>query len=570
MSILAQDTIVISPKTVNEIKQDIEDLKGATDCADVVGTKAELDAYDTSKLTDQSIVKVLQDESQNYAQTYYRYSKSSDSFTLIGELGPFYTKDESDVLLGGKVDKTDTENQVYVTDSSGNQTTARYSIPAVASSIVKRTTTGQITVQETPSADADATSKKYVDDADSGKVDKVSSASKVYGTDSSSNQTTYDISTNATASTIAYRAGSGTLTVGTPTSNYHATTKKYVDDGLSGKVDKTDTENQVYGTNSAGAQRTLEYSNTTVANSIAQRDANSQLNVALTPTADNNSTSKKYVDDRVNAAIAEAVVFKGVVADQTALPQSGNTNGDMYWITAFVSPAPTGMTVGRSGSAIYKGDPDNKFEYTEDAIYQPDEQTIDLNGNGKLYTKVSSVANNSLTTQNDGLHVDISNKVDKVTTTNRVYGTDANGAQTTYDKNSFGQVDDVKVDNVSVVNNKIASIDLSGKQNKPTITASTTATLSVTLTDNTIFNNTNAGLTTLTITNPTTPTADFASQINFTSGSTATVVNASNIIWMGDNVSEIAGFVPRTNCRYTIDFVYDGSNIRGYIQGVSL
>ena len=75
MSILAQDTIVISPKTVKEIQQEIEDLKGATDCADVVGTKAELDAYDTSKLTDQSIVKVLQDESQNDAQTYYRYNK---------------------------------------------------------------------------------------------------------------------------------------------------------------------------------------------------------------------------------------------------------------------------------------------------------------------------------------------------------------------------------------------------------------------------------------------------------------------------------------------------------------
>jgi len=41
---------------------------------------------------------------------------------------------------------------------------------------------------------------------------------------------------------------------------------------------------------------------------------------------------------------------------------------------------------------------------------------------------------------------------------NKVYGTDANGAQTTYDKNSFGQVDDVQVDGTSVVTNKIASL----------------------------------------------------------------------------------------------------------------
>ena len=120
MSILAQDTIVISPSTVNKIESEIEELRGATDCADVVANKAALDAYDTSKLTDQSIVKVLQDESQNDAQTYYRYSKSSDSFTLIGELGPYYTKSEDDALLAKKLDKTDIASQVYGTDAQAN------------------------------------------------------------------------------------------------------------------------------------------------------------------------------------------------------------------------------------------------------------------------------------------------------------------------------------------------------------------------------------------------------------------------------------------------------------------
>lgn len=49
-------------------------------------------------------------------------------------------------------------------------------------------------------------------------------------------------------------------------------------------------------------------------------------------------------------------------------------------------------------------------------------------------------------------------KVDKVSTANRVYGTDSNGDQTTYDKNSFGQVDDVKVGTTSVVSNKVATL----------------------------------------------------------------------------------------------------------------
>lgn len=51
------------------------------------------------------------------------------------------------------------------------------------------------------------------------------------------------------------------------------------------------------------------------------------------------------------------------------------------------------------------------------------------------------------------------NVVMRVSTANRVYGTDSTGAQTTYDKNSFGQVDDVKVNGTSIVTNKIANLN---------------------------------------------------------------------------------------------------------------
>lgn len=55
------------------------------------------------------------------------------------------------------------------------------------------------------------------------------------------------------------------------------------------------------------------------------------------------------------------------------------------------------------------------------------------------------------------------NKVTKTTAGSKVYGTDNAGAQTTYDVNSFGQVDDVKVNNVSVVTNKIANVTVPTK-----------------------------------------------------------------------------------------------------------
>lgn len=173
MTLILQDTLTISPATVNKIEGEIEDLKGATDCADIVQSKADLNNYDKSKLTDQAIVKVLQDESKNDAETYYRYIKSSNSFTFIGELGPYYTKSEDDTLLSGKVDKTDTENQVYGTNSAGAQRTLEYSNTTVGNSIVQRDANSQININLTPTANNHATSKKYVDDLSNTKQDKV-------------------------------------------------------------------------------------------------------------------------------------------------------------------------------------------------------------------------------------------------------------------------------------------------------------------------------------------------------------------------------------------------------------
>ena len=57
----------------------------------------------------------------------------------------------------------------------------------------------------------------------------------------------------------------------------------------------------------------------------------------------------------------------------------------------------------------------------------------------------------------DALETD---KLDKVSTADKVYGTDNLGRQTTYSIDSFGQVDDVKVNNVSVVTNKVANISM--------------------------------------------------------------------------------------------------------------
>jgi len=68
------------------------------------------------------------------------------------------------------------------------------------------------------------------------KVEMTNAQWKAYGTDANSQQTTHTIDSTATANTIPYRGTNGVLKVGTPSADEDATTKLYVDQGLSGKA----------------------------------------------------------------------------------------------------------------------------------------------------------------------------------------------------------------------------------------------------------------------------------------------------------------------------------------------
>lgn len=88
-----------------EIWTEIETIEASSDVVDVVGSYAELQQYDTSKLHDNDLIKVLQDETHDDAITYYRWSTATDAFTYVGAEGPYYTCSETDALLGDKQDK---------------------------------------------------------------------------------------------------------------------------------------------------------------------------------------------------------------------------------------------------------------------------------------------------------------------------------------------------------------------------------------------------------------------------------------------------------------------------------
>lgn len=97
-----------------------------------------------------------------------------------------------------------------------------------------------------------------------------------------------------------------------------------------------------------------------------------------------------------------------------------------------------------------------------------------------------------------------------------------------------------------------------GKEEVVTVSAST---LTQELADNTIYN---AGtLTALTITFPATPTASYISQVNFSSGTTATALTAPvDVVWSGDDIVSNV-FVPDVSKRYSVMFFYDGVSMCG-------
>ena len=81
------------------LQEQIDAIVASSDVVDIVGTYAALQAYDTTKLHDNDIIKVLTDETRDGATTYYRWDADTSTWSYIGAEGPFYTKAESDALF---------------------------------------------------------------------------------------------------------------------------------------------------------------------------------------------------------------------------------------------------------------------------------------------------------------------------------------------------------------------------------------------------------------------------------------------------------------------------------------
>lgn len=86
---------------VMDVEDEVEEIKNNPDVVDIVDTYADLEDYDTSGLTDNDIIRVLNDETRDGDSTYYRWSASTQSWAYIGSAGgatqTFTTLTDADV-----------------------------------------------------------------------------------------------------------------------------------------------------------------------------------------------------------------------------------------------------------------------------------------------------------------------------------------------------------------------------------------------------------------------------------------------------------------------------------------
>lgn len=80
----------------NNLQSQIDSIVASSDVVDIVGTYQDLQNYDTSKLGDNDIIKVLDDNTHNNATSYYRWKKQISTWQYIGSKGPYYTQAQTD------------------------------------------------------------------------------------------------------------------------------------------------------------------------------------------------------------------------------------------------------------------------------------------------------------------------------------------------------------------------------------------------------------------------------------------------------------------------------------------
>ena len=274
-----------------------EEIKNAPGISEAYG--AFCNAYPYTNMTMQNIdwlisaVRELYDKEATLEENITKIE--AQIATLQADVANLTTK------LDNKVDKTTEPSKIYGTDPDGmpffyTQTateTTLYSVPL-------RNENGAIVAAAAQQGN-EVVNLTQMDTALEDKVSKTTARQIVYARDSAGNESALSYDSEATVG-VAVRGENGVLKVGTPVANDDATTKKYVDDGLAGKVDKTTEPAKIYGTDASGEPHLYEQNATEIIPwSLPMRNGTGAL-VAANPTLNNELTTKEYVDNAIKTA----------------------------------------------------------------------------------------------------------------------------------------------------------------------------------------------------------------------------------------------------------------------------
>ena len=295
---------------------------------------------------------------------------------------------------------------------------------ATASTTPKRTTAGQLIVQQTPTASTHAASKAYVDStatAAGAIADLTITAAKIANKTITEGKLANNAVTNAiiangavkissilssdltstlgsgAANKLVQASSAGTIEVPTPTANAHPSTKQYVDSAINthkhGSVDITDGANTPNGTTAQG-------------NKVVKTLATGYLATSAEPTSDNHVVNLKYFSDHMSGLNSSV---------QTAL--NGKANSSHTHTSANITDStnlPNGTT--GTGAKLVKTTSEGKLQVN----YTPTAGNDVVNYKA-LYTGLATKAD----TAHTHVSADITDAV-STTTVNAIVRRDAN------------------------------------------------------------------------------------------------------------------------------------------------
>ena len=129
---------------VSSLQSQIDTINATQNVMDIVGTKAELNAYATKDLHTNDKIEVLADESQNNANTIYEWN--GNAWSLVGSKAPYYSKAESDTRYNElKAKSYDKDTTGYVTGHVPDSALVKGSLDSVNENIGALQTDNQTT-----------------------------------------------------------------------------------------------------------------------------------------------------------------------------------------------------------------------------------------------------------------------------------------------------------------------------------------------------------------------------------------------------------------------------------------